>query len=119
MQKDVRLQPMKCRDVRLQPIQCCDVLQVLAAVNAVHAPVLADAEGCPQEDLGGAGCYQGDLGGWYQGDHGGEEERSHTDPTTTLVWVGLWQALTGLNPTRTTCSVVAEWHNYVTNLNMK
>ena len=116
MQKDVRLQPMKCRDVRLQPIQCCDVLQVLAAVNAVHAPVLADAEGCPQEDLGGAGCYQGDLGGWYQGDHGGEEERSHTDPTTTLVWVGLWQSLTGLIPTLTTCIQSPLWVNYVMNL---
>ena len=119
MQKDVRLQPMKCRDVRLQPIQCCDVLQVLAAVNAVHAPVLADAEGCPQEDLGGAGCYQGDLGGWYQGDHGGEEERSHTDPTTTLVWVGLWQALTGLIPTRTTCIKSPSCVTYVTNSDMK
>ena len=32
-----------------------------------------------------------------------QEERSHADPTTTLAWVGLWQALTGLNPT----------HNYV------
>ena len=32
-----------------------------------------------------------------------QKERSHADPTTTLVWVGLWQALTGLNPT----------HNYV------
>ena len=28
-----------------------------------------------------------------------QKERSHADPTTTLVWVGLWQSLTGLNPT--------------------
>ena len=28
-----------------------------------------------------------------------QKERSHTDPTTTLVWVGLWQSLTGSNPT--------------------
>ena len=32
-----------------------------------------------------------------------KEERSHTDPTTTLVWVGLWQALTWLIPTHITC----------------
>ena len=32
-----------------------------------------------------------------------QEERNHADPTTTLAWVGLWQALTGLNPT----------HNYI------
>ena len=101
----------------------CDVLQVHAVLAAVHAPVravhaqvLADAEGCPQEDLGGAGGYQGDLGGCHQGDLGGEEETSHTEPTTTLVWVGLWQALTGLIPTRTTC--IQSWPSgtYVTNL---
>ena len=32
-----------------------------------------------------------------------KEERSHTDPTTTLVWVGLWQALAWLIPTHITC----------------
>ena len=28
-----------------------------------------------------------------------QKERSHADPTTTLVWVGLWQSLIGLIPT--------------------
>ena len=33
-------------------MQCCGVLQVHAPVRAVHAQVLADAEGCPPKILG-------------------------------------------------------------------
>ena len=45
-----------------------------------------------------------------------QKERSHADPTTTLVWVGLWQSLIGLIPTHTTCIQTPLWVNYVTNL---
>ena len=45
-----------------------------------------------------------------------QKERSHADPTTTLVWVGLWQSLTGLIPTHITCIQSPMWVNYVTNL---
>ena len=49
---------------------------VYAPARAVRAQVHAEAEGRSQGDLGGTGCYQGDLGGatgCYQGDLGGVE----------------------------------------------
>ena len=45
-----------------------------------------------------------------------QKERSHADPTTTLVWVGLWQSLIGLIPTHTTYIQSPLSGNYVTNL---
>ena len=48
-----------------------------------------------------------------------KKQVSCADPTTTLAWVGLWQALNWLNPTRTadiSCGRVA---HYVRNVNMK